>query len=156
VFHGEEWLARSPFLDRRWPILLFPETLPRRVAEYFDPLRCVAQGIGDDFVYLAEQHEPHIWFTTSWSPDEFRKTRLEIPLGALLFGSSTRWGALLTDEHFTCVGAELDIISQIADACGGQENIRREMEDFLDELIVLDPDEIAAIRQLNRWEPEGA
>lgn len=149
--------VNSPFLDQRWPILLFPEYLPRRVSAYFEPLSRVAKELGDNRVLLVDEQDPEVRFVESWEPEEFARTRFQIPLGALMFGDSSRWGAVLTDEGFTCLGGEHPVIAQVAEGLGGKDVIRRGFDDWLKTAdgFLFSSEKAAALRRLNRWEPSA-
>ena len=116
-------------MDERWPLLLFPELLPREVSNYFGPLSRVAHEVGDERAYLVDEQEPEIRFTTAWKPDEFARERFRIPLGALMFSDSSRWGAVLTDEGFPCLGGETEVMRRVADALGGKGQVRTAFEE---------------------------
>lgn len=146
--------VRFPFCEESWLCLMFPETLPRSVAKYFAPLSAMAQRIGDDHIMLADEREPSTRVRSSWDPEEFRRRRFELPLGALGFGVSERWGAVFSEHDFTVVGGEPGLVLEVANALGGLERIRDEFDAFLEEALGVDFDKkvMLQLRALSRRE----
>lgn len=146
----------SPFACKTWALLMFAETLPRRVSPYFRPLRAIAERIGDGTALWADERDPKIKSASSWNENEFLHKSVEFPLGALLYGASGRWAAVMADQGFTVLGGEPLIVSEIAEALGGVATVRSEFDRFLASAVglELDRDKVEGLRRLNRWEPE--